>query len=79
MATRVAFAYGQSVLPIFPISIFELDRDRRTDRLSMPDSGENVRRVPLDLHASTTAVALLPPPQLAINKGLINLQSRGQA
>src|SRR5215471_429560 len=45
----------------------------------MTHAGENVRGVALDLHAPAAAVALLPAPELMIDKGLVNLQAGGHA
>ena len=66
-ATRLCFAAspvfdGKRLLPVFPILIFQQNGDRRANRLSVADSGKNVRRIALDLHASAAAITLLSAP-----------------
>src|SRR5579863_2218001 len=45
----------------------------------MAYAGEDVRCIPLNLHSATASIALLPAPQLAVDKCLIHFESRGQA
>src|SRR5215470_14804312 len=45
----------------------------------MPDPGDEMRRVALDPHTSATAIPLLPPPKLAIDKFLVNFHTRRNA
>jgi hypothetical protein len=45
----------------------------------MANSRNDVRGIPLDLHAPAAPVTLLPPPQLVIDKFLIYVESRRQA
>ena len=75
----IAFAYGQGFLPVFPVAIFELHGDGRADGHSLAHAGKNVGGVALDLHAAAAAVALLAAPEFAVEEGLIDFQSGGQA
>src|ERR1700722_2394947 len=64
--SRIAFTDGQSLLPILPISVFELHGNGRTDRHAMMYAGKNMGRISFDLHTAAAAVALLTPPQFAV-------------
>ncbi len=79
MLGEIAIADGKRFLPVFPVAVFKLDRDRRADGQSMPHAGEDVGGVALDLHASAAAVTLLAAPQFAVEKRLIDLHSGRQA
>jgi hypothetical protein len=75
----VSFAYRQRFLPIFPISIVELNGNGRTDGLALADAGENVTGVALNLHASAAAVSLLAAPKFTVQKALIHFKPSGHA
>ena len=45
----------------------------------MANAGKDVCPILLNAHAATTAVALLAPPQLAIDKFQIDFEARGQS
>ena len=45
----------------------------------MTNAGKDVRPILLNAHAATTAVALLSPPQLAIDKFQIDVETRRQS
>jgi hypothetical protein len=72
VARQIARTNGQRFLPILPISIFQLNRNRRSDCLPVADARKNVRPIALNLHTPTTSVTLLPPPQFAVDKRLIH-------
>src|SRR6202162_1428077 len=79
MAGCVTFANGQGFLPILPIFIFELHGNGGAYGHAVTDAGENVSGVLFDLHAAAAAIALLPAPEFAVEKGLVDSQSSGQA
>ena len=79
MAGGVALAHRQRLLPIFPVSVFQLDRNRRTYRHAVTDAGKNVRGVTLDLHAAAAAIALLPAPEFPVEKCLVHFEPGRQA
>ncbi len=58
---------GQDGLPVFPIFIFDDERDGRADGLGMTDAGNNARLICFDFHAPAAAKALLATPKLAID------------
>ncbi len=45
----------------------------------MANPGEDVRPVLLDAHAAATAIALLAPPQLPVDKFQIDIEARRQS
>ena len=67
------------LLPVLPVAIHDLDRDRRANRLPVAHAAENVRLVGLDLHAAAAAVALLAPPQFAVHEIEIDRHAGGQS
>ena len=69
---RIAFSDRQRLSPVLPVVVGEQQRDRRTDGLTMTHAAENACRIALDAHASATAIALLPPPQFAIDEGEVH-------
>src|SRR5262249_3451716 len=71
---RISCANRQRLLPVFPVLVLQQDSDRRSNRHALPDAGENVSAVALNLHASAPAIPFLASPQLPIKKGLIHLQ-----
>ena len=75
MPGGIAVADGKRFLPVFPIAIFQLHGDRRTDGDAVADAGKNVGGVALDLHASAATVALLAAPEFAIEKRRVDFQS----
>jgi hypothetical protein len=54
------------VPPIRPVAIFNAQRDRRAECVTMADSREHVNGISLDLHAAATPIATLPATQLFI-------------
>src|SRR5882762_4741843 len=38
---RIAFGHGQGFLPVFPVSVFELNGDGRTDGATLTYAGKN--------------------------------------
>src|SRR5690606_1554842 len=53
--------------PVLPIAVPDDQRDRRVQRLTEPDSGDQFGTVVLDLHARATAVAALAAPELGVD------------
>jgi len=76
---RIAHSHGQNLGPIFPVSIFNLDGNRRTNGLAMAHAGEDVRPVLLNVHAAAAAETLLAPPQLPVDKFQIDVEARRQS
>ena len=64
----VARRNGQLFFPVLPVAVHDLDRDRRADGVAVPHPGEHMGLVGFNLHPAATAVALLPPPQLAVHE-----------
>src|SRR5688572_27617791 len=58
--------------PMDKIAVLDHQSDRRAKRLSMADAGKYLNGVRLDLHPTAPAVALLPPPKLVVDRGLID-------
>ena len=75
----IAFIDRQGFLPVLPVPIFELDRNRGADRLALANSRQNMRGVALNFHAAAAAVSLLTAPQVAIHEGLVHFQAGRQA
>ena len=69
---RVARFDRQNLFPVLPIIIGDSHRDRRADGLAVAHAAEDVGRVALDAHATTASIALLAPPQLAVQKRLVD-------
>ena len=59
-------------LPVLPVAVDELDGDGRTDRLAVAHAAEHVGLVGFNLHAAAAAIALLAPPQIAVDEVKIN-------
>src|SRR6266571_2327877 len=76
---RISFADWKRFLPVFPIFIFEENRDRRADGRAVTHAREDMDLIGFNLHPATAAVTLLPPPQLTVKNCLVHLQSSGQA
>ena len=72
VAGRIACSDGKRFLPVLPVSIFQLNGNRRANRLAVTNTGKNMSRIALDLHAPTAAVALLPAPKFPVEKSLVN-------
>ena len=70
---RIAIADRKRFLPIFPIAVRNLQRNRGSNGDAMANAGYDMGGIALDLHASAAAVALLAAPKLAIEEGLIDL------
>src|SRR4029077_17537808 len=79
MFGRIAFAGGERFLPVLPVTILELDRDRRADGDAVAHTREDMGGVGFDLHAAAASVALLAAPEFAIEERLIDLQSGGNS
>jgi hypothetical protein len=64
----IAFADRQRFLPVFPVAVFELDGNGRSDGHAVAYAGKNVGGVALDLHAAAAAVALLATPEFPVEE-----------
>ena len=79
MFRRIAFRYGKGLLPILPILVLQQYGNRRPDGDSVMNAREDMSPVGFDLHAAAASVALLSAPEVAVKKGLVHSQSRGQS
>ena len=68
----------QDVFPVLPVTIGDRHGNGRTDRLTMADARENVRRIRFNAHATAAAEALLTPPQFACKKRAVHRHAGGQ-
>jgi len=75
---RITRLHRQRFLPVLPILVLEQDRNRRPDGQAVVDTGQNMRSVGLNLHATPAPVTLLPPPEFPIDELLVYRQSGGQ-
>src|SRR5512132_1888167 len=66
-------------IPIFPIVVFDGQREGRTEREAMAHAAEDLDAIVLDLHAPAASVALLSAPQFTIEQLNIDRQASGQA
>ena len=69
---------GERFLPIFPVAISDLQRDRGADGDAMTDAGEDVGGVGFDFHAAAAAVSLLASPEFAVEERLTISGRRGR-
>ena len=66
------------MLPVLPVPVPYQHRDRRSERLSEANPGDELRAVGLDLHAATAAVSPHPPLQVRIDVALhLEREARG--
>src|SRR5712671_3691304 len=72
---RITSLNRQRLLPVFPVFIFQQDRNRRANGLAVTHAGDNVDAVSLNLHASAAAKALLPAPEFTIEECLVDVQA----
>ena len=59
--------HRQSLGPVLPVFVADEDGDGRADGAGVADSGDDFGAVGFDLHAPAAAVALLAPPELAVD------------
>src|SRR5580692_10124726 len=71
--------HRQSLLPVFPVAIFDAYGDRRTNCLSVTHPRQYVRRILFNTLATAAPVAQLPPVQFTLNEFGIHRQSRRQS
>lgn len=77
--STVSILYGQGLLPIFPVAVFDANRNGRADGLSVAYAGEKFSLILFDFLPSAAAVSELPPVHLAIHKFQIDRNARGQS
>ena len=70
---------GEDLFPVLPVVVGEGHGDGRADGFAVTDAAEDVGGVALDAHAAAAAVALLAPPELAVEELLIDGDAGGQA
>jgi len=82
MALRVIGAitvfHRQRFLPIFPVAVFNPQRDWRADRFSVAHAGKNVRLIFLDALPPAPAESQLPPVKLSRDQIHVHRDARGQ-
>ena len=65
--------------PVRVVAVADDERERRPERPAVPKPGEHLDRVRLDLLARAAAVALLPAPQVGVDRGAVEHEPGGQA
>jgi hypothetical protein len=80
-ALRIAFARCgvHDRLPVRPVTIADEHRDGPTQRLAGAHTGEDLRRIALDLHAPPATVALLAPREVGIDMRREERKTSGHA
>ena len=69
---------GQLLFPVLPVAVGNLDGNGRADGLAVAYAAEDVGLVGFDLHPPAAAIALLAPPQLAVDEIEIDGHVGGQ-
>ena len=81
-ALRVLGAFAildrQRLLPIFPVAVFDAQRDRRADRFPVAHAREEFRLILLDSLASAAAISQLAAVQLAPDEIQVHRHARRQ-
>ena len=75
----ISGVYWKRFFPVLPVTVLKSHRDRRADCLSVPNSGKDVGRIALDLHASAATKTLLASPEFTIDEFLSDRQAGGQS
>jgi hypothetical protein len=60
--------HRQSLRPVLPVPVADQQRHGRADGVRMAYSRNDLHLVGFDFHPTAAAVALLPPPQLVVNR-----------
>src|SRR5450631_1368756 len=68
MLGRIAGLDGKLLFPVLPVAVDDLDGDGRADGFAVAYTAEDMGFIRFDLHAAATAVALLTPPELAVDE-----------
>jgi hypothetical protein len=61
------------------VAVADDERERRAERPALPQSGEHVDLVLFDLLPRAAAVSLLAPPQVGVDRLLVEDEARRQA
>ena len=70
------------VHPLFPVGVVAVGDpygDRATERVPVTDAGGDLGAVALDLHPAPAAMPQLASGHVAIDRGEVELEARGQA
>src|SRR5438132_107938 len=67
---RLGRADGHRGLPVLPVAVGDLERDRAAERRAPANAGEDADLVALDLHAPATAVAALASREVRVDLAL---------
>src|SRR6266496_255679 len=59
---------AHTLFPVYPVEIFNLHSNRRTESLSITHAREKTNGVFLNLHAPSTTITSLPPAQVSVNQ-----------
>src|SRR3954468_21334793 len=65
--------------PVVVVAIPDNERERRAERPALPQAGEHLDGVGFDALPRTSAVALLPAPEIGVDGAAIEDEARGQA
>src|SRR5690606_10803814 len=64
--------------PIDVIEVFDEQAERRAQRATVADAGQDAHAVAFDLHPAAAPVAELPSGKLAVDQGGLQAEPRGQ-
>ena len=65
--------------PVLVVEVADDERQRRSERQCLAETGEHLDGVGLELLARAAAVAELAPPQVGVDRGAVEPEARGQA
>src|ERR1700730_18071732 len=69
------WVHGHFFAPIFPVAVLNVERNWTSKGQAMPDAGDDIGMVLLDLHSPAASVAQLPPAELDGDVGLTQRKS----
>src|SRR5579862_8302029 len=72
---RVTRFDRKRLLPILPVTVFQLNRYRGADGFPVAHAREDMGGIPLNLHATAATVSLLAAPEFAVDECLVDLES----
>src|SRR2546426_1371454 len=67
---RLGSADRHRGLPVLPVAVGDVERDRAAERRAPPDAGENADLIALDLHAPAAPVAALAAREVLVDLAL---------
>ena len=66
-------------LPVLVVAVADDEREWRAERAPVPEAGEHLDLVPLELLARAAAVALLAPVEVGVDRRPVELRARPEA